>query len=486
MKLLHHQIRLSFALLMLAALFQAAMTPALQAESRKPNILFIMVDDLGPEWISACGSKSIQTPNIDKLAAGGMRFLNAYSMPQCTPTRATLLTGQYPFRHGWCNHWDVPRWGAGCHFDPKHNMSFARIMKSAGYTTAIAGKWQINDFRVQPDILKQHGFDSWCMWTGFESNNKPSAERYWDPYIYTNTKASQTYKSKFGPDIYTDHLIQFMKDNRDRPMMMYFPMALTHGPLVHTPAEPNVTSKLDKHKAMVRYTDTLVGKLVSTIDDLGLRSRTIVIFTTDNGTSGGIRGSLNGRTIKGGKAKLTENGPRQPFIVNCPGLVPAGKTTDALTDFSDLLPTFAELGGAKLPKDLVLDGHSLAPVMLGKATDGPRDWILSMGFGPARLDAKGVRPRQIYTDRVVRDKRYKVFVINGEITRLHDLKEDPAEETNLIASTKAAHRSALAKLTSAVATFPKRDGRPRYDPTPAQPWDKKATDPGFRFEAPTK
>ncbi len=94
---------------------------------RPPNLLFIMVDDLGPEWISCYGGEDIETPNIDKMAAGGMLFQNAYSMPKCTPTRATLLTGQYPFRHGWVNHWDVPRWGAGCHFDPDQNPSSGSV-----------------------------------------------------------------------------------------------------------------------------------------------------------------------------------------------------------------------------------------------------------------------------------------------------------------------------------------------------------------------
>ncbi|MCP4642866.1 MAG: sulfatase-like hydrolase/transferase, partial [bacterium] len=135
----------------------------------KPNILFILVDDLGKEWISCCGAQDIETPRIDALAADGIRFTNAYSMPQCTPTRATLLTGQYPWHHGWVNHWDVPRWGAGCHFDPKHNMTFARLLRDAGYATAAAGKWQINDFRVQPDAMDRHGFDDWCMWTGYET-----------------------------------------------------------------------------------------------------------------------------------------------------------------------------------------------------------------------------------------------------------------------------------------------------------------------------
>ena len=195
-----------------------------------------------------------------------------------------------------------------------------------------------------------------------------------------------------------------------------------------------------------------------------------------------ISGTLGTRKVRGGKASLTENGPRQPFIVNCPGLVPAGKTTEALTDFTDLLPTFAELAGAKLPEGLVIDGLSMAPVMLGKTQDGPRDWILAMGFGPARLDSRGVRPRQRFTDRVLRDKQHKIFVINGKITRLHDLKADPGEEVNLIESTDPQHLAALHKLTAVLKGFPKEDGRPRYDPTPSQPWDKKATDPGFGFE----
>jgi arylsulfatase A-like enzyme len=342
-----------------------------------PNLVFIMVDDLGPEWISSYGGEGIETPNIDKLAQGGMSFSNAYSMPQCTPTRVTLLTGQYPFRHGWTNHWDVPRWGAGCHFDPEHNISVARLLREAGYATAIAGKWQINDFRVQPDILDRHGFDEWSVWTGGEGGNPVSNERYWDPYVYTSKSGSRTYAGEFGPDIFNDFLTDFIERHRDRPMFLYYPMALTHGPLVSTPHEPFAESKLEKHKAMVRYTDYLVGRLVKALDDSGVRSNTIVIFTTDNGTAGGIHGSLNGRPVRGGKGKLTENGPKQPFIVNGPGLVPAGALTGELTDFSDLLPTFCELAGAPLPQGVQLDGKSIAGVILGKRRAGPRDWILA-------------------------------------------------------------------------------------------------------------
>jgi len=403
-----------------------------------------------------------------------MRFTHAYSMPQCTPTRATLLTGQYPWRNGWCNHWDVPRWGAGCHFDWKHNVTFARVMKTAGYVCAAAGKWQINDFRVHPDAMKQHGFDEWCMWTGYESGNPPSANRYWDPYIHTND-GSKTCKGRFGTDVFVEFLVDFMTRHKDRPMMLYFPMALTHSPLTNTPLDPDASGNVERHKAMVRYTDQAVGQLVAALDELKIRDRTIVIFSTDNGSGGGLKARMDGRMVSGGKAKLSENGVCEPFIVNCPGLVPAGVVTDALTDFTDLLPTFAELGGAELPGDVVIDGKSIAKVILGQADDGPREWIMALGHGPARLDEQGVRPKQDFTDRVVRDKRFKLWVLDGKSAKLFDLQADPAEENNLIDGTDPEVVAARKRLESVVASCFPQDARPQYDPAPPQPWDQKVS-----------
>ncbi len=439
----------------------------------KPNILFIMVDDLGKEWISCYGADDIKTPNVDALAATGLKFNNAYSMPQCTPTRTTLLTGQYPWRTGWVNHWDVPRWGVG-YFDwkQKRNVTFARLMKEQGYATCAAGKWQINDFRLEPAAMKKHGFDQWCMWTGYESGVKASSERYQDAYVNT-PEGSKTYQGKFGPDIYTDYLINFMKQHKEEPMCLYFPMALTHGPLIPTPDEPKVSSSHAKHKAMVRYTDKLVGRLVASLDELGLRERTIVIFTTDNGTSGGLTGTLNGRRVRGGKAKESENGVCEPFIVNCPGLVPAGVETDALTDFSDLLPTFVELGGGKVPANLTIDGVSIAPVVLGKEKDSPREWIMALGHGAAKLDKEGVRGKMNFTTRVIRDKQFKVWV-SGEkkMVRLHDLKSDPWEENNLNESDKPEHLAALKKFQAVVDSLPDTDARPIYEPRGPNKWDR--------------
>lgn len=449
------------------ALFALSGFPAL---AQKPNIVFIMVDDLGPEWISSYGGEGIDTPNIDELARRGISFENAYSMPQCTPTRATLLTGQYPFRHGWVNHWDVPRWGAGAHFDPDLNTTFAKQLEAVGYKTGIAGKWQINDFRVQPNVLRRHGFQEWMMWTGYEELNPPSAERYWDAYVFSDRHPSRTYKGRFGPDVYNDFVLDFLERHENEPMLVYYPMALTHGPLVATPHEPFARTKYDRHKAMVRYTDYLVGKVMKKLIDLGIWDRTYVVFTTDNGTSGGIDGRLRGRAVRGGKAKLTENGPRQPFIVTGPG-VEAGSRTDALTDFTDLMPTFVELGGAELPDEEPIDGKSLVGVLHGKDPSGPRDWILAMGHGPARLDDEGVRPVMDFTNRVVRDKRYKLHVIDGKPARLHDLKADPGELTNLIESGEPEHERAMEKLWAVVESFPETDGRPRYRALPPQPWD---------------
>ncbi len=449
--------------------------PLLGQAAEQPNIIFIMVDDLGPEWISCYGAEDINTPSIDALADTGMKFDVAYSMPKCTPTRATLLTGQYPFRHGWMNHWDVPRWGHGMNFDAKHNTSFARLLKDGGYKTAIAGKWQINDFRVEPNVLKDHGFDAWCMWTGYETGNAPSAKRYWDAYIHTN-EGSEIRKDAFGPEVYTDFIIDFMKENKDEPMLIYYPMVLTHSPLVNTPLEPKAMTNQARFKSMVEYTDHNVGRIVTALDELEIREDTILIFTTDNGTSPGIKGTLNGREVKGGKGLLSERGCRVPFIVNGPGQVPAGVTSPCLTDFTDMLPTFCELAGVELPEDLELDGHSIAPVIRGERKLGKRDWIMAMGGDVARLDEEGrVVPALPYAPRTVRDQRYKLIVDENAIpTALYQLVVDPGEENNLLQSKDKNDKEALKRLTRIVAEFPEQDALPRYDRNPAQEWD---TDP---------
>jgi len=450
---------------------------------KHPNIVFILVDDLGKEWISCYGAEDIQTPNIDGLAKSGIRFNNVYGMPQCTPTRVTLMTGQYPFRHGWVNHWDVPRWGGGAHFDERVNPSLGNAMKRAGYKTCIAGKWQIDDFRVEPDALTKCGFDEFCVWTGYETGNPPSAERYFNPYIFTST-GSETYTDDFGPDRFKIFITRFIRTNKDTSMFIYYPMVLTHPPLTNTPDE-SAPDMIGKHKAMVRYMDKITGEIINTLDDAGIRKNTIIVWTTDNGTSRGLIGTLNGRKVNGAKSKTTEAGVCLPFIVSWPGTIDANKTSDALIDFSDIFPTFLDLAGIKADEKWIsnnhtytIDGKSFKPVLLGKTEDTSRNWMLSMGGGNhARLTENGVENQYVFRDRVLRNKRYKLC-INGkrQPERFYDLLIDPDEKNNIIDSLNTPERKEnYASLAKAIDTFPLADSDPRYIPNPNQPWDVEIT-----------
>lgn len=450
-----------------------------ESPAEKPNILFIFVDDLGKEWLSCYGAEDIQTPHIDALAQSGMLFHNAWSMPQCTPSRVTLLTAQYPFRHGWVNHWDVPRWGAGAHYDERKNPSLVKELKAAGYRTAIAGKWQIDDFRVEPDALQRVGFDDWAMWTGGETGIPASDERYQDPYIFTKT-GSKTYKGEFGPDIFTDFLVDFIHQNKDTSFFAYFPMVLTHTPFVNTPDE-QAEDKLGKHKAMVRYVDKITGQLVQALEEAKVRDNTLIIWTTDNGTTGGISGHMDGRLVKGGKSKTYETGINSPFIASWPQQIQAGSESDALLDFTDLLPTFLDVAGVEIGEKItqeneafILDGKSFKSSLLNPELDQGREWILSMGGGNnAKRTEQGVENQYVFRDRVLRNKRYKLYIdSNRKAEKFIDLLQDPAEEENLIDKLDTKERmDNFTQLSSLISMFPEKDNDPIYIANPPQEWD---------------
>lgn len=448
-----------------------------------PNIILILVDDLGKEWLSCYGAEDIQTPNIDKLAKSGMLFNNAYGMPQCTPSRVTLLTGQYPYRHGWVNHWDVPNWGGGAHFDESLNPSLVAEMKKAGYRTCIAGKWQIDDFRVEPDALSKIGFDEFCMWTGREKGNPlPSGQRYHSPYIFTKD-GSKTYKEEYGPDVFKDFICDFIKANKENPMFIYYPMVLTHTPFVNPPYE-SATDNLGKHKAMVKYTDKITQDIVNTIENAGIRENTIIIWTTDNGTTGKITGKRNGMKVKGGKAKTTEVGICLPFIVSCPSLIDSNTVSNALIDFTDVLPTCLDLGGVDMGKEYKadnnthdIDGVSFKQVLLDNETT-KREWILSMGGGNnAKLTDKGVENKYVFRDRVIRNERFKLRIDSKrKAIAFYDLLQNPNENINLIDSLNTPIRKEnFDQLHEVCKSFPKQDADPKYVNNPAQKWDVEVT-----------
>ena len=447
------------------------------ADETPPNILFILVDDLGKEWVSCYGSDEISTPHIDRLAKTGTKFTNVYAMPQCTPTRVTFLTGQYPFRHGWVNHWDVPRWGGGAHFDETVNPSIGVEMKKAGYKTCIAGKWQIDDFRVEPDALTKNGFDAFCVWTGYETGNPPSGNRYRSPYLFTKN-GSKTYEEAFGPDLFLNFIQEFIHTHKEEPMFIYYPMVLTHGPLVNTPID-TASTREGKHKAMVKYTDLITGKLMQTLDEAGIRDNTIVIWTTDNGTMP-LPASRNGRMVRGAKGKTSEVGINLPFIVSWPSQVAPNRTSDALIDFTDLFPTFLDIAGLPHTKEYKrgdqsfrIDGVSFKDALVNNR-DSQRDWIMGMGGGNnARLTENGVENQYLYRDRVLRNKRFKLYINSKrEAVGFYDLKLNPEENINLIDSINSGLRADnFNKLLEVAMSFPKVDQDPKYNANPAQEWD---------------
>jgi len=341
--------------------------------AQKPNIIFIMVDDMGRDWVSCYGAAH-QTPNIDRLAGQGVRYETAWCMPICTPTRVTLLTGQYPFRHGWVQHYDVPRWG-GAGLRPDRFTTFARVLRDAGYATAIGGKWQINHLGKQADILKRHGFDEHCVWPGVEAGRPETIERFWDGFLVTNGKRG---KVPYGPDAINRFLVDFIKRHKDKPFLVYYPMLLTHGPHTTTPLnrEKAPVGKPALYAGNVTYMDHLVGKLVSAVDELGLKERTLIVFTGDNGSAS--PGSLQGEPYPKGKGREADWGVHVPFVVRAPFLNKGGIVSRDLVDFTDVYPTFLDLAGAKPPAKLKLDGKSFVPSLRG--SEDPykkRSWVYS-------------------------------------------------------------------------------------------------------------
>ncbi|MED5586411.1 MAG: sulfatase-like hydrolase/transferase [Verrucomicrobiota bacterium] len=372
--------------------------------TQKPNIIFIMVDDMGRDWVSCYGAGH-QTPNIDRLANQGVRYQTAWCTPICTPTRVTLLTGQYPCHHGWVQHYDVPRWGgAGLRAD--RFTTFARTLRDSGYATAIGGKWQINHLGKEPDALKKHGFDEHCIWPGVEEGQPETQERFWNGLLATNGKRT---KVPYGPDTINEFLIDFIKRHKESPFLIYYPMLLTHGPHTTTPMNQDdpPEGKPDLYAGNVTYMDHLVGKLVAAVDRLGLREKTIVIFTGDNGSASS--GTLDGEPYPKGKGREASWGVHVPFIVRAPFLNKGGIVSRDLVDFTDVYPTFLELAGIMPPETLTLDGISLVPSLRGDEDPfKKRSWIYS----------------QIGKFRMIRDW-YHIVDNKGAF---HNLLQDPRQE----------------------------------------------------------
>jgi len=393
------------------------------ATNDRPNIVFIMADDVGREVLSCYGGTSYETPNIDRLAQTGIRFTHCYSSPLCAPSRVKIMTGRYGFRN-------YKRWG----YIPPEEITFGHVLQSAGYATALAGKWQMCLLKNNPNHISKMGFQQNCVFGWHEG------PRYYRPLIYQNGKIRQDVQDKYGPDVYCQFIIDFIKRNRNRPFLAYYPMALAHAISndLTPPPPPGPSGRYQSYKELVEYMDKLVGRIVRTLDELNLRRKTLILFTGDNGTpekfitkvvdgkyiEEPIVSRVGDKIVRGGKGKLTDAGTRVPLIANWPGTAPERKVCDDLIDFSDFMPTFAELAGAELPPKRTIDGRSFAAQLRGKK-GRPRQWAYCQWKGKAW----------------VRTKKWKLY----RDGRLYNVEKDALEQSPILPRDDTTESSAVRK-----------------------------------------
>lgn len=371
---------------------------------RKPNILFILADDVGREVLGCYGGRSYRTPRLDALAAAGLRFEHAYAMPVCHPTRVCLMTGRYPFQLG------HPRWGTF----PRaaESEALGNVMKQAGYRTAIAGKWQLTLLRKDPRHPHRLGFEEYCLFGWHEG------PRYYQPLIYQNGRLRDDVAHRYGPNVYVEFLMDFIGRKDTRPFFAFYSMALCHDVTddLQQPVPFGPRGRYDSYPEMVQAMDERVGQLMDFLKRTGLAANTLVVFTADNGTPSGtyvtvkngklvrepVYSEIGDRRVRGGKGQLTDWGTRVPLIAVWPGVIRPGAVTDTLVDVSDFLPTFAELGGLRVQRT----GRSFVPVLADPRAD-VRSWVFVEHRGRA----------------FVRDRRWKLYS-DG---KLFDMSLDPDE-----------------------------------------------------------
>ena len=366
-------------------------TCALFSTKKKLNFILINIDDLGWKDLTCYGSRFYETPNIDRLATQGVKFTDAYaSCAVCSPTRASIMTGRYPARIGvtdWIHHLDKkgqqayeenenPAAYVGgkkrrllCPPNPYwmdlDEVTIAEVLKSAGYTTCHIGKWHLG---YEPWFPDKQGFD--INIGGGEIGQPPT---YFDPYYLNEDRPSipalfPRKEGEYLTDRESEEVVGFLKEHRRKPFFLHMCHYAVHTPLQ---AKKELIEKYEAKKktnqtnaiyaAMIESLDAAVGRMMSTLDELGLTERTVVIFTSDNG---GLQGyATDNAPLRSGKGYPYEGGIRVPLIVRWPGVVEAGIECDVPVTSVDFFPTICDIAGLDLPSDRIIDGKSLIPLL---------------------------------------------------------------------------------------------------------------------------
>ena len=353
----------------------------LVATAEQPNFVVIFADDLGYGDLGVYGSATIRTPNLDRMAAEGMRFTDFYATaPFCSPSRASLLTGRYPVRAG-VPYVLFPTELTGL---PPAEITIAEILSDEGYATAAIGKWHLG--WPKPFRAQRHGFD---FFYGLPYSNdmlkwEPDTvlrpqHAFWNLPLLDNDKIVEAPVNQHTlTQRYTERAVRFIEENRNRPFFLYFPHTFPHNPQY---ASENFEGRSPHglYADTVEELDWSVGEVLQTLRELSLDENTLVVFTSDNGpTRGGGRwqhrsggGSAGG--LRGNKGTTFEGGMREPGIFRWPGKIVAGTETSQPASILDLLPTLAELASTNVPSETVLDGRSIADLLLGKTEALPQE-----------------------------------------------------------------------------------------------------------------
>jgi arylsulfatase A-like enzyme len=389
---------------------------------RKPNIVFILLDDLGTFDFGCYGQQHIHTPAADKLASEGMKFTAAYAGGAvCAPSRAVLMSGL----HG--GHAPV-RANAGTIPIGADDITVATVLKKAGYTTGGFGKWGLGD-AGSAGVPSKHGFDEF-----FGYLHQVHAHNYYTPFLWDNEKRVALPKGTYSADLIGEKTLDFVRRHKDRPFFLYACWTTPHGNFEVPDLGPYKGKDWPEgHKtyaAMVTRADSHYGRLMALLDELKLRDNTIVILTSDNGAPAGADHGYeffrsNG-PLKGSKGSVYEGGLRVPFIVRWPGKVKPGTVSHYPVAFCDMMPTFAEIAGTKPPARI--DGESLVPEFAGKPHP-KREW---MYWEQNIYDQKSGKLRADRLQQAVRFRNWKAVRLSpGAPLELYNLTEDPSESRNV-------------------------------------------------------
>ena len=447
------QTLIKFVLLALVGMVGSPQLPAADAPAKKPNIIFILADDLGFAEIGANGADKYKTPNIDSLAKSGIRFNHFYTAPLCGPSRALILTGRYAFRSGAVTQ---DACGSIIRTGEKAEIMVPTVLKKAGYTTAMIGKW--GQLLPSGDAA-EWGFDHMLSFKGSGIYwNKVAAATWVKQYGLAGDKGAEDgvranpgpynidaknlmlADNEYMPDLMHKDAVAFINENKDKPFLLYYSMSHVHAQILPTPDSKLPAPGLDTvaryaqvYNDNINYMDKLVGKLLAELDHLKLRDNTVIFFMGDNGTAKAASdlATIGGRRLIGQKGGMEEGGGLVPFIASWKGVTPAGKLNENFTDASDLLPTFAEISGAPLPENRIIDGKSLLPQIKGE-TKSPRTWAFT----------------QLGENYYVREAGWKL----NQAGQLFDMKNAPFEEILVAADSKdEAAMAARQRLSAALA-----------------------------------